>query len=163
MLSVLQEKLAEAHGLAIASGVVLDEVEQRLADGALRRELREVRREAEETRARCLDAEASLGTELARELLAHAQTTKEHAADLVGAWFRAGAGPLRAWTFLAMAEAAEVAAWSALGSLVLRGGDAELQRLADWALPIQERHLRLALDGAVRLARAADPAAPRFG
>jgi hypothetical protein len=159
-LTVLQETLAEAHGLAMAAGVVLDEVEERLEDGALRRELEAMRRDAEETRARCLEAEAALGDELAGELLAHAQTAKERSCDLVGVWFKAGTGPLGAWTFLAMAEAAEVAVWSALAALA---GDGAVRELAEWALAIQQRHLQVALDGPVRFARRADSGAARFG
>jgi hypothetical protein len=83
--------------------------------------------------------------------------------DLAGAWFKAGTGPLTAWQFLAMGEAAEVAAWSALDRLAARDGDAPLQELAAWALPIQQRHLQVALDGAVALATTADPFAARWG
>jgi hypothetical protein len=100
---------------------------------------------------------------LAEELLAHANTTAERAADLAGAWFTAGTGPLAAWSFLAMSEAGEVAVWSALQSLAARGPYPALTDLAAWALPIQRRHLDVALAGAVQLAEGADPLAPRWG
>jgi hypothetical protein len=163
MLSVLQEKLAEAHGLAIAASASLDRVEERLPDRLLRRELDSLRLDADETRARCLEAERALGEETATEILAHANTTGEKAADLAGAWFKAGTGPLSAWSFLAMGEAAEVASWAALTSLAAAAGADGLVELAMWALPVQERHLQFALEGAVLLAESADPAAPRWG
>jgi len=163
MLTVLQEKIAEAHGLALAAGVVTAEVEQRVHERARRLELWAMQDDAEETRVRCLEVEQSLGEELAAEMLAHAQATKEKAADLVHAWFKAGTGPLAAWSFLAMAEAGEVAAWTSLAELAGRALDERVGELAAWALPIQRRHLATALDGVAALARAAVPAAPRWG
>jgi hypothetical protein len=158
MLSVLQEKLAEAHGLAIAASVVVDKVEERTLDLELRRRLWAMQEDAAEVRARCLAVEEQLG--LQDELLAQANTTREHAADLAAAWFKAGTSPLRAWTFLAMGEAGEVATWAAVEALANSDGVSEL---AAWALPLQRRHLELALDGAEQLARQADPDGPRFG
>jgi hypothetical protein len=163
VLTVLQEKLGEAHGLAIAAGAAIDRVEGRLPGALLRGELDTMRLDGEETRARCLEAERAFGDEAALEILAHANATSEKAADVAGAWFKAGTGPLAAWSFLAMGEAAEVAAWAALTSLAARDGAEALVELATWALPVQERHLQVALEGAVRLAESADPAASRWG
>jgi hypothetical protein len=162
MLTVLQEKLAEAHGLAIAAAVVVDKVEERTLDLELRRRLWTMQEEAAETRARCLAAEERFGEELATELLAHAHATREQAAELSGAWFKAGTSPLRAWSFLAMGEAGEVATWTAVEALASRTNDG-IAELAAWALPLQRRHLELALDGAALLAAQADPHDPRWG
>jgi hypothetical protein len=158
MLTVLQEKLAEGHGLAIAAAVVVDKVEERTLDLELRRRLWAMQEDAAEVRARCLEIERALG--LADELLAHANVTRDHAADLAAAWFKAGTSPLRAWSFLAMGEAGEVATWAAVDAMADADGVAEL---AAWALPLQRRHLELALDGAALLARQADPQSPRWG
>jgi hypothetical protein len=163
VLTVLQEKLGEAHGLGIAADAAIDRVEERLAGSPLLEELDAMRLDAHGIRARCLEAERALGEEAALEILAHANATNERAADLAGAWFKAGTGPQAAWSFLAMGEAAEVAVWAALTSLAARDGDESLLELASWALPVQERQLAIALEGAVRLAEAADPAAPRWG
>jgi hypothetical protein len=159
MLTVLQEKLAEAHGLAIAAAAVVDEVEERTLDLELRRRLWTMQEEAAEVRARCLAFEEGLG----EELLAHAHATRDHAADLAAAWFKAGTSPIRAWSFLAMGEAGEVATWSALEALASRADVDGIAELAAWGLPLQQRHLELALDGAALLAREADPNGPRFG
>jgi len=161
MLTVLQEALAEAHGLAIAASATVDRVERRTLGRDLRRRLDELRLDAAETRARCLDAERSFGDELAVEVLARANTVSDRAADLAGAWFRAGTGPLAAWTFLAMGEAGEVAAWSSLRLLAEREG--QLVELAEWGLEAQRRHLELALDGVELIAAQIEPAAPRWG
>jgi hypothetical protein len=156
MLTVLQEKLAEGHGLAIAASVAVDKVLERTVDPDLRRRLWSLQDDAAEVRARCLAVEEGLG----EELLAHAHVTRDRAADLSAAWFKAGTSPLRAWSFLAMGEAGEVATWAAVSALADGDGIAEL---AAWALPLQRRHLELALDGAVLLAAQADPDAPRWG
>ena len=161
MLTVLEEALAEAHGLAIAASATVDKVERRLLDRGQRRRLDELRLDAAETRARGLDAERSFGDEPAVEALAHANTVSDRAADLAGAWFKSGTGPLRAWTFLAMGEAGEVAAWSALRLLAERNG--RLVELAEWGLKVQRRHLELALGGMELLAARLEPAAPRWG
>jgi hypothetical protein len=159
MLTVLQEKLAEAHGLAIAAAVVVDKVLERTLDLDLRRRLWSLQEDAAEVRARCLAVEQELG----EELLAHAHVTRDHSADLAAAWFKAGTSPLRAWSFLAMGEAGEVATWAALEALSARADVDGIAELAAWGLPLQQRHLELALDGATLLAREADPNGPRFG
>jgi hypothetical protein len=163
MLTVLQEKLAEAHGLAMAAAVVTAKVAKRTGDRTLLAELETMRAEAEETRARCDALERLLPPELFVEVRAHATSTKEHAADLVGAWFKAGTDPLRAWAFLAMGEAGEVATWSAVATLAAQADDGDVAELAAWALPTQRRHLAAALDGAVVLATAFDAVGPRWG
>jgi hypothetical protein len=163
-LTVLQEKVAEAHGLAIAATVVTEKVEAIVPDPELRSDLRRLRAEAEETRARCLALEAGYGEAAAAHMLGHANTTREKAADLASVWFTAGTGPLAAWGFLAMGEAAEVALWSAVAALAAKSRDgAEAQRLAAWAVDVQTRHLETALRGSVRLAGLADADGPRWG
>jgi hypothetical protein len=163
VLTVMQEKLAEAHGLAIAAAVVTAKVEAKIDDPLLREALAGMSRDADEARARCLEVERSYPEELAQELLAHANTTHEHAGDLVASWFKAGTDPLRAWSFLAMGEAGEVAVWSALRTLAVKSGEPAVEELAEWGLAVQLRHLEVALDGAVRLAQPLDPRSPRWG
>ena len=163
MLSELQEKLAEAHALAIAAATVTEKVELLTPEHELKLELHAMHSDADDTRARCLAHEQSLGPELADELLAHANTVKEKAADLAGVWFKAGTSPSAAWTFLAMGEAAEVAVWQALQTLAAKADDRALLELATWALPIQRAHLDRALSGTVRLAELRDPSGPRWG
>lgn len=163
MLTVLQEKLGEGHGLAIAAAVTVDRVEERVTSRRLRRDLDTMRLDANELRARCLEVERSFGEETATEILAHANTISEKGADLAGAWFKAGTGPLAAWTFLAMGEGGEVATWAALEALASDCAPEPVVDLAAWALPVQRRHLQLALDGAALLAEELDPAGPRWG
>jgi hypothetical protein len=160
MLTILQEKLAQAHGLAISAATVTTKVEARIEDLLLVHELERMRREAGEIRGRCLQVEEGFGTQLATELLARANATAEQGGDLLGAWFKADTGPLEAWFFLTMCEAAEAAAWSVVKTLADRAPHPELRRLAAWALELQERHLRVALGGTATLAAPLDPGAP---
>jgi hypothetical protein len=163
VLTELQQKLAEAHALAIAAATTTSKVEAMTPDRDLQLELHSMHGDADDTRARCLALEESRGDGLAEELLAHVNTTKEKAGDLAGAWFKAGTDPLAAWSFLAMGEAAEVAVWSAVLVLASKAGDDEVLELASWALPIQQRHLATALSGVVQLAEESDPHGPRWG
>jgi hypothetical protein len=163
MLTVLEEKLAEAHGLAIGASVVTARLAEWVDLASLRPELEGMRRDAEETRARCVRAEESFGDDLATEMLAHANTTSEKTSDLTSAWIKGGTGPLAAWAFLAMGEAGEVAVWTTVARLAARAGSESVRELAAWALPVQERHLRTALDGAAALAGSVDPLGPRWG
>lgn len=161
MLTVLEQKLAEAHGLALAATVVTTKVGERTEDVRLLDPLRTMRADADETRVRCLAVEERLAS--FDEVRAHVVWTHERASDLAAAWFKAGTDPLRAWSFLAMSEAAEVAAWSAVAALGSRARSDDVTALAAWALPLQRRHLDVALDGSVALAETCEPFAPRWG
>ena len=163
MLTELQEKLAEAHALAIAAATVTRKVEAVTPDHELKLELHSMRSDADDTRARCGELERSFERELADELLAHVNATKEKAADLAGAWFKAGTGPLAAWSFLAMGEAAEVSVWTAVETLAAKAEHEALLELAAWALPIQRAHLDTAFSGTARLAELRNPDGARWG
>jgi hypothetical protein len=161
VLSVLQQQLGEAHGLAMAAAETVDHVESRVVNRELRRRLDELRLDASEIRGRCLEAERAYGEEPGSEILAHANTIAEKAADLAGTWFKAGTGPLAAWSFLAMGEAGELSSWTALRSLAEREG--ELAELAAWGVEVQRTHLELVLESAPLVAQLFEPAAPRWG
>ena len=163
MLTVLQEKLADAHGLAIAASVVTANVAERVSDPMLLDGLSTLRADAEETRARCVLLERALAAEVADEVRARAGDDARVGGRPRRRVVQGRHGPLRAWTFLAMGEAAEVAAWEAVGVLAVRADAGEVAKLAAWALPIQKRHLAFALDGVVALAEGFDPVGPRWG
>jgi hypothetical protein len=149
MLTPLQEKLAEVLGLALAAPVVLAKVEQRADDPRLA----EARAEAEAIQARC-GAIAKAWGELRWDVLSHADLVERKAAELAAVWFTAATDAVQAYEFLAMAEAGELAATAALGALN-RGGEAAIEELVSFARPVQERHLRAALDGCTRAAAGA--------
>jgi hypothetical protein len=149
VLTPLQEKLAEVLGLALAAPVVLAKVEQRADDPSLA----EMREDAAEIQARCGAIAAAWG-EQRWDALSHADLVQRKACELAAAWFKAATDAVQAYEFLAMAEAGELAATSALGALN-RGGEAEIEELVAFAWPVQERHLLAALEGCTRAAAGA--------
>jgi hypothetical protein len=129
-------------------------VQGRTPGRLLRPELAAMRAEARATQAHCHGHAAALAPATADELRAAAQRTRSRAAETALVWLKAGTDPVAAWAVLAMAEAGEVAAWTAVERLARAAVDEALVELSEWALPVQERHLRSALDGVGRLAAA---------
>jgi hypothetical protein len=64
---------------------------------------------------------------------------------------------LDGFEFLTMAEAGEVGHWAIVKTLNQRAGDPAVAELAEWALPIQEDHLKAVLEGSLQLAARQDP------
>jgi hypothetical protein len=156
-LTVLQEKLAVAWGLALAAATLTEKVDDRTPDRALRLELSRMRSDAVETQSRCHAEAARLPVDVFDELRATAQRTKNHAGELSVIWLKSGTDPVGAWTFLAMGEAGEVAAWLAVTQLAEEAANAPLLELARWSLEIQQAHLESALAGTTALAAAERP------
>jgi hypothetical protein len=155
-LTVLEEKLAEVIGLAMAAQGATEKVEALTEDGELSQKLEQMREEAGETEKR--------GTEIADELdgkktavLEKARETKGEATEMMSTYLGDDADALDGFEFLTMAEAGEVGHWSVLRKLNERAGDRRLQELIDWALPIQERHYQDVKAGSVKLAGEEDP------
>jgi hypothetical protein len=70
------------------------------------------------------------------------------------------ADALDGFEFLTMAEASEVGHWSVLRKLNEQARNADIRELAEWQLPIQERHFQEALEGSLALAAEEDPNEP---
>jgi rubrerythrin len=134
-------------------------VEGLTEDESLAQTLARMRDEAEQTEERCsaiaeqLDGKKTAVLEKARE-------TKGEASDMMKTYLGDDADALDGFEFLTMAEAAEMGHWSVLRKLNERASQQELRELIDWALPIQERHFREALDGSLELAGQEDPNEP---
>jgi hypothetical protein len=158
-LTVLEEKLAEVIGLAMAAQGATEKVGGLTDDGELAEELERMSEEARETETR--------GTALADELdgkktavLDKARETKGEATEMMSTYLGDDADALDGFEFLTMAEAGEVGHWSVLRKLNERARDQRLQELIDWALPIQERHFEEVKAGSLKLAAEEDPAEP---
>jgi hypothetical protein len=155
-LTVLEEKLAEVIGLAMAAQGATDKIGGLTDDGELAEHLEQMHEEARETEER--------GTQLADELdgkktavLDKARETKGEATEMMSTYLGDDADALDGFEFLTMAEAGEVGHWAVLGKLNERAGDQQLQELVDWALPIQERHFEQVKAGSLKLAAEEDP------
>jgi hypothetical protein len=155
-LTTLEEKLAEVTGLANAAQEATQKVEGLVEDEELAAQLQQMREEAEETERRCTEvAEHRDGKKTA--ILEKAQETKNEAAEMMSTYLGSDADDLDGFEFLTMAEAGEVGHWEILGKLNDKAGEAELKELVEWALPIQERHLRDVRQGSLTLAEHEDP------
>jgi hypothetical protein len=156
-LTVLEEKLAEVIGLAMAAQSATEKVGGLTEDTELADELEQMHEEARETEKR--------GTELADGLdgkktavLDKARETKSEASEMMSIYLGDDAEALDGFEFLTMAEAGEVGHWSVLGKLNEQARDQRVQELIDWALPIQERHFEDVKAGSLKLAGQEDPA-----
>ena len=155
-LTVLEEKLAEVMGLAMAAQGATDHVGGLVDDEGLRGKLETMKGEAEETEQRCAEVADSLdGRKTA--ILEKARETKGEATDMMSTYLGDDADGLDGFEFLTMAEAGEVGHWTVLGRLNEQAGNERLEELVDWALPIQQRHFREVLEGSVALAASTDP------
>jgi hypothetical protein len=157
-LTKLESKLAEVLGLAMAAQDSVREVQGMLDsehDG-LAKKLGQARQEAKETQKRCTALASSFkGKKTA--ILEKAREVKGEATEMRQAYLGGEDDPLDGFEFLTMAEAGEVGHWAIVAKLNERAGNADLRKLADWALPIQERHLQDVLDGSLKLAASEDP------
>jgi hypothetical protein len=158
-LTVLEEKLAEVIGLAMAAQGATEKVEGLTDDEELAGKLQQMRDEARETEER--------GTQYAEDLdgkktavLDKARETKAEATEMMSTYLGDDADDLDGFEFLTMAEAGEVGHWSVLRKLNEQAGDARLRELVEWALPIQERHFEDVKAGSLKLAADEDPGSP---
>jgi hypothetical protein len=158
-LTVLDEKLAEVIGLAMAAQSATEKVGGLTEDGELSEKLEQMNAEARATEER--------GTALAHGLdgkktavLDKARETKGEASEMMSIYLGDDADALDGFEFLTMAEAGEVGHWAVLRKLNEQAGDQRLQELIDWALPIQERHFEDVRAGSIKLAGEEDPAEP---
>jgi len=158
-LTVLEEKLAEVIGRAMAAQGANEKIGGMTDDGELAGKLDQMNEEASETEQR--------GTQLADQLdgkktavLDKARETKSEATEMMATYLGDDADALDGFEFLTMAEAGEVGHWAVLGKLNERAGDQRLQELVEWALPIQQRHFEDVKAGSLKLAAEEDPDEP---
>jgi hypothetical protein len=155
-LTVLEEKLAEVIGLAMAAQGAAEKIGRLTDDGELSEKLEQMNEEARETEQR--------GTQLADQLdgkktavLDKARETKSEATEMMSTYLGDDADGLDGFEFLTMAEAAEVGHWQIVGKLNEKARNSELQQIVEWVTPIQMRHFQQALDGSLQLAGEEDP------
>src|ERR1700676_710313 len=157
-LTKLESKLGEVLGLAMAAQAATKRVSGMLGDDAhaLGDKLERMHEEAAETERRC--------TELAGEfdgkktaILDEAREVKTEAVEMMRTYLEGETDALDGFEFLTMAEAGEVGHWSIVQKLNERAGIAAVEELANWAVPIQERHYEIVLTGSLALAGDEDP------
>jgi hypothetical protein len=155
-LTTLEEKLSEVLGLAQAAQDATVKVEGLVEDEEIAAALERMREEAAETERRCTEvAEERNGKKTA--ILDKARETKSEAGEMMSTYLGDDADGLDGFEFLTMAEAGEVGHWAVLGKLNERAGEAEIEELVGWALPIQERHFSEVKECSLELAGEEDP------
>src|SRR5688500_6113241 len=158
-LTMLEAKLAEVIGLAMAAQGATEKVEKLTKDEkqtVLARRLATMRNDASEAEKR--------GTQVAGNfegkktpILKEARSVKKKATDMMGDYLERNSDALDGFEFLTMAEAGEVGHWAVLGELNKKARNPEIRQLVSWQLPIQKRHFKEAQEGLLTLAREEDP------
>jgi hypothetical protein len=160
-LTKLESKLGEVTGLAMAAKAATRKVIG-LTEGkdtVLLAKLEQMHQEAAETEERCSAVAGGFeGKKTA--ILEEAQSTKGKGAEMMKTYLDDDSEALDGFEFLTMAEAGELGHWSIVKKLNERAGIATVEELADWAVPVQERHYQTVLQGSLALAGDEDPDRP---
>jgi hypothetical protein len=161
-LTVLESKLGECMGLAMAAqdtGKKVARLAEKEGASELVQVLERMLKEAAETEQRCTQVADELdGKKTA--VLEKARETKKEAGEMASTYLGSDADALDGFEFMTMAEAGEVGHWEIVDVLARRAGDARMRELAEWAVPIQQRHLEETRKGSLTLAEQEDPSAP---
>ena len=155
-LTNLESKLGEVLGLAMAAKETTGKIIKMVDDDELRSTLERMQDEAQETAERCEEVAGELdGKKTA--ILEKARETKSEATEMADAYLGDDADALDGLEFMTMTEAGEVGHWKIVKTMTERAGVKSISELADWAVPIQERHFQATLDGSLKLAAEEDP------
>ena len=158
-LTTLDEKIGEVIGLAMAAQGATDKVLKLVDDEELAQRLRQTHEDAADIEQRTTKlVEDFDGKKTA--ILEKARETKQEATEMMSTYLGSDADGLDGFEFLTMAEAGELGHWSVVAKMNEKAGNAQLRELTAWALPLQEKHLELALDGSLKLAAEEDPSEP---
>ena len=158
-LTILEAKLAEVIGLAMAAQGATEKVEKLAAkekQNELARRLQTMGKEAAEAEKRGMDVAAGLNGKKTA-ILQEARSVKKKATDMMGDYLERSSDALDGFEFLTMAEAGEVGHWAVLGELNKKARNPQIRQLVSWQLPIQKRHFKEAQEGLIVLAREEDP------
>ena len=157
-LTKLEAKLGEVTGLAMAAQAATKKVSSLAKEEhpELVSRLERMNDEATETERRCTELADGLdGKKTA--ILEEARATKSKGAEMMATYLDDDADALDGFEFLTMAEAGEVGHWSVLKKLNEKKGSAEIRELVEWALPIQQGHLKGVTEASLELAAEEDP------
>lgn len=159
-LRTLDEKFAEVLGLAQAAQQATARVAELVEDDDRRELLERMGREAQETAQRCTDALDAFGARRPA-IEKKAGETVEEAVQMMQTYLGGeDVEALDGFEFLIMAEAGETGHWQVLQAMNEQAGVAVVRELADFAIPLQERHAKAVMDTALALASEEDPHEP---
>jgi hypothetical protein len=151
-LTPIDEKLAEVLGLAQAAQTATDKVAGMEDAEQFEEQLRRMKEEAAETERRTdalidgLEGRKTAIRDMARE-------TKQEATEMMQTYLGDEEEALDGFEFLSMAEAGELCHWEIVQTMAREAGDADVQALADWAVPVQREHVGTVRDASLALAK----------
>jgi hypothetical protein len=157
-LTVLEAKLGEVIGLAMAAQGATEKVAKLVDNEQIVSKLEKMNEEAAETERRATEAASNLdGKKTA--ILEKARETKQEAQEMMSTYLGSDADGLDGMEFLTMAEAGEVGHVEILAEVAKKAGPEarEILEVAEWAMPVQQRHFEQTRNGALTLAREEDP------
>ena len=155
-LTNLEEKLAEVVGLAMAAQGAVDKIsnlEEAEEHSGLLERMSDEAAETEKRGSQLIDSMEGRKT----AILEKARETKVKATDMLRTYIDEESDALDGFEFLTMAEAGEVGHWRVLSQMAEKAGKAQVIELAQWALPIQERHFSDVQSTSLELAADEDP------
>ena len=155
-LTVLEAKLGEVIGLAMAGKGATQKVARMVEDETIRAQLEQMSEEAAQTEERATEVAGGLDGKKAA-ILREARAVKKKATEMMGDYLEKGSDALDGFEFLTMAEAGEVGHWAVLAEMNKKARNRQIRELVQWQLPIQKRHLRDVQAGSLKLAGAEDP------
>ena len=158
-LTNIESKLGEVLGLAQAAKGNVKKLAKLVEDEQLRRQMDQMVEEAAQTEER-VTAVAGTFEGKKTAILEKARETKSEATEMMQTYLGDDADGLDGFEFLTMSEAGEVGHWEVVAKLNEQAGDARLQELIDYAVPLQRKHFEMTLQGSLKLAAEEDPGAP---
>jgi hypothetical protein len=152
-LTPLDEKLAEVLGLAQAAQDATSKVAAMEGAEDYRSDLERMAEDAAETERRTsalvdtLDGRKTAIRDMAAD-------TKKEAKEMMRTYLADATEALDGFEFLTMAEAGELGHWEIVKAIAGTRGDQQAVALADWAIPIQNRHFEKVRRAGIGLATA---------
>ena len=157
-LTNIESKLGEVLGLAQAAKGNVKKLAKLVEDEQLLRQMEQMAEEAAVTEERVTEVAGTFeGKKTA--ILEQARETKQEATEMMDIYISEDSDELDAFEFLTMAEAGELGHWAIVRTMNQRLGNPEVQRLVDFALPIEEKHVQIVKEGSLKLAAEEDPLA----
>jgi hypothetical protein len=151
-LTPLDEKLAEVLGLAQAAQQSTQKVAKMDGADRFQRDLARMAEEAAETERRTDDLVSSLeGKKTA--IHEKARETKSEATEMMRTYLSGEQDALDGFEFLTMAEAGELGHWEIVRTMGETLQEQQVQKLADWACGVQQKHFDGVRQASLELAK----------
>jgi hypothetical protein len=150
-LTPLDEKLGEVLGLAQAAQEATTKVSKMEGADEFRARLEKMGKEAAETERR---TDALVGTLDGKKtaIREKAAETKSEAKEMMQTYLAGEDEALDGFEFLTMAEAGELGHWEIVQKMGETVGDAQVSKLADWAVSVQRKHFDAVRESCLELA-----------